>query len=170
MRVALVRRVILREDHAVRWPFKVAADPPTGQEAKPFGVRIYREKDPPTSGYGPNASSTFPQAEMSGCTRWKAPPNQQVERGQLCPPSMAAGADMPLPECLDSFRTKRIARRPAVGKAVCTGTRDGLVGFNFQRFLFRSKPPCLKCSAMRSSPRILGTRAPGQSYWVAGSR
>ena len=39
MRVALVRRVILREDHAVRWPFKVAADPPTGQEAKPLGVR-----------------------------------------------------------------------------------------------------------------------------------
>jgi hypothetical protein len=39
MRVALARRVILREDHAVRWPFKVAADPPTGQEAKPLGVR-----------------------------------------------------------------------------------------------------------------------------------
>ena len=39
MRVASVRRVILREDHTVRRPFKVADGPPTGQEAKPFGVK-----------------------------------------------------------------------------------------------------------------------------------
>ena len=35
MRVALVRSVILWEDQA----FKMADDPPTGQDAKPFGVQ-----------------------------------------------------------------------------------------------------------------------------------